>query len=543
MRSLSRVALATVLAIGLASAVACSRAAAPPPPTWDVTRLVGGGSPFHGVHGLRVGWDGTLYAVSVIGQSVYAVNPGTGAVTTFVGPPNGMGDDIAIAPDDGTFVWTAIEDGIVHARAPNGTLRRLMEGQKGVNAVSFSRDGTRLFVSLVFYGDALYELDRSGARPPRRILENIGGLNGFEVGADGMIYGPLWFKNQVVRIDPDTGELMVIADGFSTPAALKLDFKGSAYVLDSGTRRVLRVDLQTGQKTPVATLPHGVDNLAFDATRTRLFVSLSAVNGIAEVNVATGAVRDVVKPAALTSPTGLAVMTANGADTIYLGDLFGGVKTIDGQTGAVRTTPVEIFQPAHVSATDRHLIVVSQVFGAIQRIDRANFARLDEWSGLKSPGDALEAPNGDIFVAETGSGSLLRIAGPAAADRKPVVTGLGGPLGLAWAGPNTVYVTETSAGLVSRIDIGSGSRRVIAEGLANPEGIAVTADGELLVVEVGARRIVRISPPGGDRTIVAANLPIGLSYGPSLYRGIAVTPSAIYINSDIENAIYRLTLP
>ncbi len=533
----------TAVAIALVSAVACSRTTVPPPPTYNVTRLAGGGSAFHGVHGLRVGWDGTLYAASVIGQSIFAVNPGTGAVTTFVGPPNGMADDIAIAPDDGTFVWTAIEDGIVHARAPDGTLRRLMEGQKGVNAVSFSRDGARLFVSLVFYGDALYELDRTGVAPPRRILENLGGLNGFEVGADGLIYGPLVFKNQLVRIDPDSGALAVIADGFSSPGAVKLDFKGSAYVLESATRRVLRVDLKTGQKTPVATLPYGVDNLAFDATRTRLFVSLSEVNGIAEINVATGAVRDVVKPAALTSPTGLAVMTVNGADTLYLGDLFGGVKTIAAQSGAIQTTPIEIFQPAHVSATERHLIVVSQVFGAIQRIDRATFAKLDEWAGLKSPGDALEAPNGDVFVAETGSGSILRISGPGAADRRAVVTGLGGPLGLAWAGPNTVYVTETTAGQVTRIDLASGSKTVLAEGLARPEGLAVTADGDLLIVEVGAKRVVRISPPGGDRTIVAANLPIGLSYGPSLYRGIAVSPLAIYINSDIENAIYKLTPP
>jgi hypothetical protein len=38
--------------------------------------------------------------------------------------------------------------------------------------------------------------------PPRLIARDLGGLNGFEVGPDGMIYGPLWFKNSVVRVDP-----------------------------------------------------------------------------------------------------------------------------------------------------------------------------------------------------------------------------------------------------------------------------------------------------------------------------------------------------
>ena len=31
----------------------------------------------------------------------------------------------------------------------------------------------------------------------------MGGFNSFAVGPDGMLYGPLWFKGQVVRVDPD----------------------------------------------------------------------------------------------------------------------------------------------------------------------------------------------------------------------------------------------------------------------------------------------------------------------------------------------------
>ena len=34
---------------------------------------------------------------------------------------------------------------------------------------------------------------------PRRIAQNLGGFNGFEVGADGWIYGPLWFKGSVAE--------------------------------------------------------------------------------------------------------------------------------------------------------------------------------------------------------------------------------------------------------------------------------------------------------------------------------------------------------
>ena len=41
---------------------------------------------------------------------------------------------------------------------------------------------------------------------------------------------------------------------FKTPAAVKLDFKGAAYVPDTGTHEVIRVDLKTGQKKVIAKL-------------------------------------------------------------------------------------------------------------------------------------------------------------------------------------------------------------------------------------------------------------------------------------------------
>jgi hypothetical protein len=44
----------------------------------------------------------------------------------------------------------------------------------------------------------------------------------------------------------------------------------------------------------------------------------------------------------------------------------------------------------------------------------------------------------------------------------------------------------------------------------------------------------------GAQTVIAAGLPIGLSNGPSLYRSVAVSPTAIYLNSDIDNSVYRL---
>ena len=44
----------------------------------------------------------------------------------------------------------------------------------------------------------------------RRIAEKLGGLNGFEIHRDdGFLYGPLWFKGEVVKINLETGAIEV----------------------------------------------------------------------------------------------------------------------------------------------------------------------------------------------------------------------------------------------------------------------------------------------------------------------------------------------
>ena len=46
------------------------------------------------------------------------------------------------------------------------------------------------------------------------IMEKMGGLNGFQFGPDDLLYGPLQFKGQVVKVDVDKAELTVVVDGF-----------------------------------------------------------------------------------------------------------------------------------------------------------------------------------------------------------------------------------------------------------------------------------------------------------------------------------------
>ena len=503
--------------------------------TYRLEPLPGPGSPFHGVHGLRFDDGGRLYAASVIGQSIFRVDTESGTVERVVAPPEGMADDLAFAAD-GTMYWTAIEDGIVYARAPDGTVRHVVDNMKGVNAISFSPDRQRLFFSLVFYGDALYELDLAETAPPRLIAEDLGGLNAFQVGNDGMIYGPLVFGGRVVRIDPDTGETTTVSDDFESPGAVKLDFKGSAYVLDGAVLK--RLDLATGATTGTLALPDDADNLAIDSAG-GVFVSMAAPNAIAAVDIDAGRFRYIVGPSQLNSPAGLGVASLDGVDTIYVGDLFGSVKRIDGRSGLlVETPPLELFQPAHVSISGNHLIAVSQVFGTVQRLDRETFEVLDSWEGFSSPGDALEDDAGNLIVADTGTGRVLRVTGTEPMDRSVIAERLSAPTGLALANDGTLYVTETDAGRLLRIPSGRAPTRM-AEGLLQPEGVAVDSSGNVLVLEVGGKQISRFDSTGVN--VVATGLPVGLGNGPSLYRGLAFGTAGIYFSSDVDNTVYKLT--
>ncbi|MGD8323933.1 MAG: hypothetical protein PVF50_06160 [Gammaproteobacteria bacterium] len=497
--------------------------------------VVPAGSPFHGVHGIRFDANDNLYAASVIGQSIYTVDIDTGTVNTLIEPPDGMGDDIAFAAD-GTMVWTAIENGILYARSPEGSIRRVLEGYRGVNAVSFAPDGRTLYLSLVFYGDALYEVDLYGDAPPRLISEGHGGLNAFEVASDGMIYGPLVFGGRVVRIDPATGASETVSDEFVSPGALKLESDETALVLDDGAE-IKRVVLATGETSVLARLPAGADNLAIDSSG-RVFVSLSETNAIVEIDAQSGAVSYVVEPAPLNSPAGFAIDTSSAGDVLYVGDLFGGIKVVDAASGAIEHVAVELFQPTHIAVTPEHVIAVSEVFGTVQRFAKSDFSVLDTWDTFVTPGDVLVMPDGTIVVAETGAGTLEQIRSDG--TQSVVASGLRGPRGLAAAGPAAVYVTESTNGTIRRVELASGVTTQVAAGLAQPEGLAVEAGGTLLVIEVGARRLTRVEPTSGTAVPVVESLPIGLANGPSLYRDVNIGSGGIYLNSDVDNTVYLI---
>ena len=511
---------------------------------WEVTRLVQG-SAFHGVHGLGIDKAGRLFAGSVAGAALYEVDIAGGNAKVAIPAPIGMADDIAVAPD-GTMAWTGFLAGDLYARKGDGPIKKLASGLPGINSLAFRKDG-RLYATTVFLGDALYEIDVEGIKPPRQIMEKMGGLNGFEFGPDDKLYGPLWFKGQVAKVDVDKAELTVVAEGFKVPAAVNFDSKGSLFVIDTALGQLVRVDPKSGAKAAVAQLKPSLDNLAIDG-QDRIYVSNMADNGIQEVDPATGQAKQIII-GKLALPGGIGVTSEDGRDTIHVADVFA-YRTVNGATGEVtekarmHAAGTTLEYPMSATATGNDVVLSSWFTGTVQVIDGKTGTTRDMLHGFKAPHDAIVLADGSILVAELGTKSLVKVSGEHGKDRVTLIGDLEGPVGLVRGADDEVYVTEAFAGNVARID-DKGKRTVVAKDLKMPEGIARTSDGRLIVAEVGAKRLIEIAPDSGKVTEIAANLPIGLTGAPGglpthIPTGVAVGASGvIYFSSDVENAIYK----
>jgi sugar lactone lactonase YvrE len=549
-RHAARAAVACGLVLTLA---ACGEPAPPAEPTasngdarpassWRRETLVPPG-PFHGIHGLAFDRDGRLLAGSVVGAAIYEVDPDTGEVELLRGPPGGMADDIAVAPD-GTLAWTGFLTGEVRVQPPDGEVRVVAEGLPGANSLAFTEDG-RLFFTQVFLGDALYEADPTGAEAPRLLLQDLGGLNGFDFGPDGHLYGPLWFRGAIARVDVDAATLEVVAEGFAIPAAVNFDSTGQLWAVDTKRGELLRVDLEGGEHEVVATVAPAIDNLAI-APDDSVFLSNMADNAILRVDPQTGETRTVVE-----SPLAVAADVALAEDgaSLWVADVFT-LRRVDLATGNVteiaRQYADELENPLAVGVGHGRVATTSWSAGVIQLFDAASGESLGVHHGLPTPFDAVPLAGGAVLFVDFAGGRLVRAEGEDLGTRTPLVEGLDAPVAVVHDGPEAVLVSEHGGGRILRVTLADGRFTVLAEGLDGPEGVARAPDGSLVVAEVGAKRILRIDPADGTRTVLAEDAPIGYPAPPGtpgayVPTGVAAAgDGSVLFSSDMDAAIYRL---
>lgn len=509
---------------------------------WAAPRAVVQPSAFKGIHGLAVLDDRRLLAGTVVGNAIWEVDRTTGAAKVYIGGPEGQADDIAIGPK-GELAWTSYIQGIVRYREKEGAaIRVLAKDLTGINSLAFDMKTGQLYASQVFLGDAVWEIDVAAAKPPRLIAKDLGGFNGFEVGPDGQLYGPLWFKGSVARMNPANGAVTVLNNEFQVPAAANLDGKGNLWVVDTRAGDLSRVDLATGRKTTVRKLSTALDNLAI-APEGTIYVSNMADNAVQAFEPATGALRTLLS-GKLAVPAGLKIE----GDVAWVADIFA-FRKVDLATGAVvdihRMQESDLEYPFAVGLAPDRLLLTSWFSGSVQVLDRSSGKTLQVLHGLKAPMDAQFLPDGSIAIAEIGSGEITLASGPGYAERRSLARGLASPVQMALGPDGALYVSE-AAGSIRRIDLKTGALSIAADGLTLPEGVAFTPWGSLVVAEAGARRLVEIDLARGTRRVIADQLPIGLAPSPGtpppyVATGVAVrTDGSICFTADLDNGLYCL---
>ncbi len=523
----------------------------------EVPQLIAQGSPIHGANGIMFDSNDRLHIASFLGREIVVMDPETGEILDKLGTDLGIEgpDDLTFGPD-GSLYWTSIMTGEVGRRSPDGVKTEQMV-LRGVNPITFSDDG-RLFVALDFMGDGLYELDPDLVEPPRLIIETLGFLNAFDFGPDGFLYGPVWTKGQVVRIDVDTGELTPVTDGMGSPAAVKFDSQGRLHVIDSMRGEVSRIDTETGSREVIARLTPGLDNMAFDS-QDRLFISHARDGSIAEV-FSDGTTRT-VSPGGIIASGDVAVLArSDNGESVFVCDLFT-LREFDGLTGEERgidfhmlAVPGGMIAPFTVSPDGSNLVLSSWFDNAVQVWNPETGEEVERYVDFAVPLNAIRF-QGDLVVAElgrsAGAARVIRVSTADPSDRVTLVDATDGllvPAGLA-AVDNDLWVGDWAAGIVLQI-VANGQTLAepipVTAKLAFPEGMTVAPDGSLLVVETGTGRLLRINPGTGEVSTVAEGLAVGSQSIEGypftwIFSGVAVGPSStIYITSDINNQLLAI---
>ncbi|AFM19055.1 gluconolactonase [Mycolicibacterium chubuense NBB4] len=517
-----------------------ARYVAPSPTAADGWRLerVTAPSRLFGANGLRTGPDGRIYVAQVTGSQISALDLATGMVEA-VSPKGGdivAPDDVAFG-DDGTLYATEVMDGRVSAREPTGRTRVLRDDLPCANGITVHQG--RLFVGECRDGGRLMELPLDGGEP-RILLDNLPSPNAMEVGPDGMLYFPLMTANEIWRIDPSGGEAQRVAGDLGVPDAVKFDADGFLVSTQVASGQVLRIDPRTGDKTVLAQLNPGLDNLTFVGER------LFASNFTGEITeILSGGRTSTVLPGGLNWPLDLTV--ADGR--LYVAD---GTYFYAAGTGGALETVGMLFSPGYpgflrgVTAVGAGEFVVTTSGGQVARY-RPESGETDylatDFDQLY--GVAVDAA-GAIVFAELGTGRVHRLHN---GDVETLVSGLREPIGVAFDPDGAPLVSESGAGRVVRI--GARGADTVVDGLQRPQGILVR-DGRLYIVDAAAKELVEVDLNTRGRTTIASGLPVGPPPGvepkplkgmppfsgpQGPFAGITAHDGTLYVSADGDGSV------
>jgi sugar lactone lactonase YvrE len=508
-------------------------------------------------NGIAFNLKDELFVASVVDRSITQLHPRNGRILARLSPEQGVE-----APDDlafdtaGNLYWTAFLTGDVGRMTPEGDTTTIANLGPGVNAITVSDDDSKLYVSRVFLADEVWELDLTGINPPRLLAQDLGGFNGMDIGPDGKLYGPLCYHGQIARIDTTTGNIDIVTEGLTAPAAVKFSHTGDLFVVDTALGEVLHVNLTNGALKMIAEVGIGSDNLAFDS-HDHLYVSNAHDSNILRVFNVKGGLHDwhPVHPltrGGLSTSSGIALHKINGRTSLFVADIYS-IREYSPHSGSLRSTAhsimggvTQLSTPFSLSSYGNYLVTTSWFANSVQIWDPELQTLVDEHLDFALPLNAIGFGE-DILIAELGSGCVMRR--PAnTSDSIPLACDFKVPAGLA-ENDGKVWVSDWATGSVWQIAenyIALESPILVTKDLIQPEGLAAAKHGTLLVVEAGASRLLEINFVTGNKRTRADKLPLGNSATPGypptwIFNSVAVDDCGVaYMNLDGDRSVRRI---
>jgi sugar lactone lactonase YvrE len=371
--------------------------------------------------------------------------------------------------------------------------------------------------------------------------------NAMDVGPDGKLYFPVMGANEIWRISLDGGAPEVVARDLGVPDSVKFDAQGFIVSTQVASGQVLRIDPRTGDRTVLATIAPGLDNVTFVGDR----IFVSSISGQVNEILGGGKLRSVV-PDGFNWPLGLAM----GED----GQLF----VADGpycyfvRPGEERRVAGMLFTPGcpgyvrGAAASGPGEVTVTTANGQVARWRPAAMESEILSDGYDRLYGVAVAPGRGVVVAEAGGGRVLAIQ---SGKVEVLASGLDEPMGVAIGPDGTVYVSESGAGRVVKAT--GGRAETVLDGLKEPQGILVR-DGRLYVVDALSKELIEYDLASGARRTIASGLPVGAPAGvtPKFlgpignmsgpmgpFAGItAGADGALYISGDAEGSVLAIRL-
>ncbi len=481
------------------------------PPHYKLFRLAED-TLFAGCNGAVIGLDGALYVVHTGDGSTSRIDLRTLKVTTFVAPNEGVfiSDDIAI-DDKGNFFITGTTPLVAEVyRVNKNGIKKVIakDGLLAPNGIRYNFRTGRLFTTECFQANRVFELDPKGINPPKLLVgpNVIAVPEGFDFDpyTNDLII-PDMGTGRILRVDPDTGAIATIAEGFAAPIALKVGPDKMIYFPELGGA-VYRLSLDGKKSEKLAQLPPGLDNLAI-TREGRLYITNYWDATVYKVATDGSGKYETLFPTGPNSING--IIFKNGkvliSDAIMIRILEKHKftqTTLNAWARSGMPLPLGlangpgdwVFWP---DCIDNAVAMGNPSTGEFHAIA----------GGLNRPMAVLMNENGSkLYIAEYGAGQITELS-LLDYSKQVLTTGLEGPLALAIIG-NKLYVAEAKVGRVSKVDLASGKKEVFMTGLGKLGALADDGAGNLLALDDASGRLFRIDPKSLNISIIAEGLPV-----------------------------------